>query len=64
MVTIENFLTWLKLVPLPNHSNEGVTYAFLDRVLSGFGDIIKIFINQHMKFYGEFQKFCENALIE
>jgi Mg2+ and Co2+ transporter CorA len=41
MVMIENLLTWLKLVPLPNHSNEGVTYAILDRVISRFGDIIK-----------------------
>ncbi len=49
---------------MPNHINEGVTYAFLDRVLSRLGDMIEIFINQHMKFHAEFQKFCENALIE
>jgi predicted deacetylase len=29
---------------MPNHINEGVTYAFLDRVLSRLGDMIEIFI--------------------
>jgi hypothetical protein len=53
----------LKLVPLPNHSNEGVAYAFLDKVLNRFGALAKVLPNQNTKFHGEFQKLCEKTLI-
>jgi hypothetical protein len=34
---IEHFSKWLELVPLPDYSNEGTTYAFLDMVFNRFG---------------------------
>jgi hypothetical protein len=37
LVMIEHFSKWIELVALPNKFNEGATYSFLDRVLSGFG---------------------------
>jgi hypothetical protein len=51
-------------VSLLNHSNERITYTFLDRVLSKFGVLTKIFIDQGMKICGKFQESCENALID
>jgi hypothetical protein len=57
---IEHFCKWLKLVPLPNYSNEGgATYAFLDKVLNRFG-ALEMLIDQGMKF----QELCEKALID
>jgi hypothetical protein len=50
-----HFSMWLKLVPLHDHNNEGITYAFFNR----FGVPTKAFIDQAMKFYGKFQKLCE-----
>jgi hypothetical protein len=46
-----------------NCSNERASYAFLDKVLSRFRPLIKVFIDQGMKFCGEFQKLCESSLI-
>jgi hypothetical protein len=43
---IEHFSKWLELVPLPDYSNEGVTYAFLDRVFSRFGVLAKVLADQ------------------
>jgi hypothetical protein len=37
LVMVEHFSKWIELVPSPDKSNEGVAYAFLDRVLSHFG---------------------------
>ncbi len=48
---------------MSNHSNEKVTYAFLDKILSRFGALAKVIIDQGTKFYGEFQKVCEKTLI-
>jgi hypothetical protein len=53
----------VELVPLSNHSSEGVTYAFLDKILSRFGALAKVIIDQGTKFYGGFQKVCEKTLI-
>jgi transposase-like protein len=61
---IEHFSKWLELVPLLNCINEGVTYAFLDRVLNRFGAPSKFFTDQGIKFHGEFQKLCGKALID
>ncbi len=61
---IEHFSKWLELVLLLDHSSEGVTYAFLDRILSRFGVLAKFFIDQGIKFCGDFQKLCEEALID
>jgi hypothetical protein len=44
---------WLKLVLLPNYSNEGIAYAFLDIVFNKFHVLTKVFTNQSMKFSGE-----------
>jgi hypothetical protein len=50
----EHLPKWLKLVPLPNHSNEGVAYAFLDRAINRFEALTKVFTSQSIKFHGEF----------
>jgi transposase-like protein len=60
---IKHFSKWLKMVPLSNHSNEGVTYAFFNKILNRFGALAKVIIDQGTKFYGEFQKVCEKAVI-
>jgi hypothetical protein len=48
-VVIEHFLKWLELMPLSNYSNEGVTYAFMEKVFNRFGFSTIILINQGMK---------------
>jgi hypothetical protein len=45
-------------------SSEGVVYAFLDRVFSRFEAPTKVLTDQDTKFHGEFQEFCEKALID
>jgi len=37
LVMVEHFSKWIELVPSLDKSSEGITYAFLDRVLSHFG---------------------------
>jgi len=64
LVIIEHFSKWLELVLLLNCNNEKATYAFLDKVLIRFGVLIEVFINQSIKFYGEFQELCEKTLID
>ncbi len=49
---------------LLNYNNERATYAFLNRALSMFGVLTKVLINQGIKFYGEFQEFCEKTFID
>jgi len=61
---IEHFSKWLELVSLLDHSSEGAAYAFLDRVLSRFGALAKVVINQGIKFRGDFQELCEETLID
>jgi len=51
---IEHLSNWLKLMPLLNHSNEGVAYAFSAKVINKFGALTKVFTNQGIKFHGEF----------
>jgi hypothetical protein len=51
---IEHLLKWLKLMPLPNHNNEGVAYAFSDRVINRFEALTKVFTSQGIKFPMEF----------
>jgi hypothetical protein len=46
---IERFFKWLELVSLPNHSNERVAYAFLDRVFRKFSAPTKVFTNHGIK---------------
>jgi hypothetical protein len=60
---IEHFSKCLELVPLPNRSSKGASYAFLDRVLSRFGALTKVFTYQGTKFREEFQELCEKTLI-
>jgi transposase-like protein len=61
---VEHFSKWLELVPLSNHSNEGATYAFLDRLVNRFGVRVEILTDQNEEFHEEFQKLCEKALID
>jgi hypothetical protein len=61
LVMVEHFSKWLELVPLSNCSNEGASYAFLDKVFSRFGALVKVFTDLNTKFCGEFQKLCEKA---
>jgi hypothetical protein len=49
---------------LQDDNNEGVAYAFLDKVFSKFGIPIETLINQHMKFCGKFQEFFENTIFD
>jgi len=51
-------------VPSPNKSNEGVAYAFLDRVFSHFGALVEVLTDQGTEFQNEFQVLCDNALID
>jgi hypothetical protein len=64
MVMVEHFFKWIELVPSPNKSSEGVAYAFLDRVLSHFGALVEVLINQGIEFQGEFQVLCDKVLID
>ncbi len=50
LVMIEHFSKWIELVPLPDKSNEGVAYAFLDRVLGHFGALAKVLTDQGTEF--------------
>jgi hypothetical protein len=61
---VEHFSKWLELVPLLDCNNEGTTHAFLDRMFSLFGALIKVFIDQSTKLQREIQKSCEKALID
>jgi len=60
---IQHFSKWLELVPLPNHINEGATYAFLDRVFNRFRAPTKVLIDHGIEFRGEFQELYEKTLI-
>jgi hypothetical protein len=51
-------------VLLPNCNNEGVAYAFLDKMLNRFGVSVEVFIDQTIEFHEDFQKLCEKALID
>jgi hypothetical protein len=51
------------LVPLLNCNNERTIYVFLDKMFNQFGVLIEEFIDQGMKFCGEFQKWCQKTLI-
>jgi transposase-like protein len=64
LVMVEHFSKWIKLVPSPDKSSEGVAYAFFDRVLSHFGAPAEVLTDQGMKFQGEFQVLCDKALID
>ncbi len=50
MVMIKHFSKWLELVPLRNCISEGAAYGFLDIMLSMFGAIVELFIDQGTKF--------------
>jgi hypothetical protein len=41
---IEHFLKWLELVLLLDHNNEGIAYAFLDKMFNRLGVLVEIFI--------------------
>jgi transposase InsO family protein len=60
---IKHFSKWLGLMPLSNPSNEGVAYAFVDKMLSRFSAPTEVFTDQDMEFRGDLQDLCEKALI-
>jgi hypothetical protein len=60
---IEYFLKWLELVALLNHTNEGVVYAFKNKMYSQFGASTKILINQGIELCDKFQQLCEKSMI-
>ncbi len=45
LVMVEHFSKWIELVPSPDKSNEGIAYAFLDRVFSHFGALAEVLTN-------------------
>jgi hemoglobin-like flavoprotein len=61
---IEHFSKWLELVPLLDCNNEGIAYAFFDKMFGKFGALAEVLINQGMEFQGDFQDLCEKALID
>jgi transposase-like protein len=61
---VEHFSKWIELVPSPDKSNEGVAYAFLNKVFSHFGAPAEVLIDQGTKFQDEFQVLCDKALID
>jgi len=42
---IKHFSKWL-VVWLSTHSNEGIAYAFIDKMFSKFGNLAKVLIDQ------------------
>lgn len=60
---IEYFFKWLELVPLLNHNNERVVYAFLKKKISQFDASTKILINQGIEICDKFQQLCEKSSI-
>jgi len=54
LIMIKHFSKWLELVPLPNHSNDKTTYAFLDKVFNKFNILVEVLVNQRTKFQGIF----------
>jgi hypothetical protein len=52
---IEHFSKWLELVPLLDRSREGV--AFMDKMFSKFGALVKVFIDQGTEFLKGFPGF-------
>jgi hypothetical protein len=46
-------------MPLPYQNNEGVAYAFLDKVLNKFDILVEVFTNQGMA-HGVPKVMCEN----
>jgi hypothetical protein len=63
LVMIEHFSKWLEFVPLPYHSNERITYAFLDMVFNRFGAQAEILFDKGIELHGKFHELCEKALI-
>jgi len=61
---IRHFSKWSRRVPLLNHSSEGATYAFLNKVLNRFGVLTKVIIDENTKLCGDFQKVCEKTVID
>jgi len=45
LVMIDHFSKWLELVPLFDYSNDGVAYAFLDKMFNKFGAPTKVLID-------------------
>jgi hypothetical protein len=62
--TMFKYLKWLKLVRSSNGSNEEVAYAFLDRLFNKFDVPTNVFIDERMRFHGEFQKLCPKSFID
>jgi len=61
---IEHFSKWVKLVALPDKSSHNTNQAFLQQVLSRFGDCVKCLIDQGSEFRGEFQDLLDHVIID
>jgi hypothetical protein len=61
---IKHFSKWLESVPLLDCSNEGVAYAFLDKMFNRFGALVEVLTDQGTKFGRDFQDLCEKVLID
>jgi transposase-like protein len=61
---VEHFSKWIELVALPDKSNEGVAYSFLNRVLSHFGAPVEVLTDQGTEFLGDFQDLLNKCLID
>jgi transposase-like protein len=64
LVIVEHFSKWIELVALPDKCSEGVTYAFLDRMLSQFGAPAEVLTDQGTEFKGNFQDLLNRCLID
>ncbi len=60
LVMVEHFSKWIELMSSPNKSNEGISYAFLNRVLNHFGAPAEVLADQGTKF----QVLCDKVLID
>jgi hypothetical protein len=50
LVMIEHISKWLELMPLLDRNNEGVAYAFLEKMCNKFGALVKVLTDQGMEF--------------
>ncbi|KAH8958223.1 hypothetical protein BDL97_06G012100 [Sphagnum fallax] len=64
MIMIEHFSKWVKLVTLPDKSSHSTSHIFLQQVLSRFGACAECFIDQGLKFRGEFQNLLDHVFID
>ncbi len=60
MMIVEYFPKWIEIVAFLNKYNERVAYAFLDCILSQFGALVKVSMDNRRELLGEFQALYVN----